>query len=543
MGLTSFIGSPVILIISAAVLLYFLTIWILSTRRPPNFPPGPTPIPILGNVLQIPPKKAFLKFQEWSKTYGDILGIKIGTENYVILSSAEHIRELYEKRGAIYSDRPQPYITSTLINPGTILFMNNDQHIKKLRTALRNHLFGPGELKRVVTAQEAHAALLMRMILEEPGRFHVHLRHWALATPLSVISGQRVEKEGKVASAGTYFATQDTWLRFLTPAQAPPVDLFPVMKYLPEFLAGWKQEAAELKKGMMRTMYHMLDGAKAQAAEIASGRRGKETESLMSRMIREGEESKVKGKGATYGDHELAVLGAGTLDAAVDTVIATTSTVVLIMGAFPEMQRRLQEEVDAVWPGQAPGFEDLGKAKYLRACFNEAMRWRTAAPSGVPRVLAREDTYCGYTFPKGTRFLTNTYGIHKDQAWYDRPDEFLPERYMENPWGVRPELAAAAEREKRHPTYNFGAGRRICPGPDYAENQILMTIAKLAWEFDVVPAPGKRLDTCIETGFHSDLVMGPERFEVEFVPRGEERRRAILEDAVRAEKVVDAWVG
>ncbi|UQC90651.1 cytochrome P450 [Colletotrichum lupini] len=542
MSLMCFFGSPAVLILPAVVLLYFLTQWVLQTRRPPNFPPGPPPIPILGNALQLPPKKAFFKFQEWSKTYGDIFGIKIGTENYVILSSAEHIRELYEKRGAIYSDRPQPYITSTLINPGTILFMNNDHHIKKLRTALRNHLFGPSELKRVVQVQEAHAALLMKMILDDPGQFHMHLRHWALATPLSVMSGQRVAEGDEVASTKTYFATQDMWLRFLTAARAPPVDLFPVMKYLPAFLAGWKREAATLKKGMFGTMYHMLDGAKAQAAEIASGRRGKETDSVMARMVREGEASKVAGKGPTYGSHELAVLGAGTLDAAVDTVIATTSTVVLIMGAYPEMQRRLQEEVDEVWPGETPGFEDLGRAKYLRACFNEAMRWRTAAPSGVPRVLANEDTYLGYTFPKGTRFLTNTYGIHKDEAWYDRPDEFLPERYMDNPWGVRPELAAAAEREKRHPTYNFGAGRRMCPGLDYAENQILVTIAKLAWEFDVVPARGKRLDTSIETGFHSDLVMGPERFEVEFVPRGEERRKAILEDAMRAEKVVEAWI-
>ncbi|OHF03096.1 cytochrome P450 [Colletotrichum orchidophilum] len=550
MGLLSFIGSPAVLILPTAVLLYFLALWILSSRRPPNFPPGPTPVPILGNVHQIPPTKPFIKFHEWAQAYGDIVGIKVGAENYVILSSAEHVRELFEKRGALYSDRPQPYITSKLINPGTILFMNNDPSIKKTRTALRNHLLGPAELGRVVPVQAAHAALLMRRILEDPGAFHTHLRHWALATPLSVVSGQRVvEGEGRTASTGAYFATQDVWLRFLTPAQAPPVELFPVMKYLPAFAAGWKREAAALKAGMRRTMYHMLEGARAQAGEIAGGRRGRETESLMAGMIRDGGEAgggETAVKGARFGDHELAVLGAGTLDAAVDTVIATTGTLVLIMGAYPEVQRRLQEEVDALWPGEAPGFEDLDKAKYMRACLTEAMRWRSAAPSGVPRVLAREDVYRGFTFPQGTTFLLNTYGIHKDERWYDRPDEFVPERYLANPWGVRPAMAAAAARDKRHATYNFGAGRRMCPGLEYAENQILMTMAKLAWEFTVVPAAAEgvgRLDTSIETGFHSDLVMGPERFEVDFVPRGEERRRAILEDAERAEKVVEAWVG
>ncbi|TIC89853.1 (S)-N-methylcoclaurine 3'-hydroxylase isozyme 2 [Colletotrichum higginsianum] len=101
MWIVSLLWYPILPAVAAAILVFIFGSWVLSTRRPKDFPPGPPPALIMGNVLQLPSEKNFLKFHEWKKTYGDIFGIKIGADNYVILSSAEHGRELYEKRGAI----------------------------------------------------------------------------------------------------------------------------------------------------------------------------------------------------------------------------------------------------------------------------------------------------------------------------------------------------------------------------------------------------------------------------------------------------------
>ncbi|TQN70476.1 Cytochrome P450 monooxygenase patH [Colletotrichum shisoi] len=534
MWIISLLWYPILPAVAAAVLVFVFGSWVLSTRRPKDFPPGPPPALVMGNVLQMPSEKAFLKFHEWKKTYGDIVGLKIGADNYVILSSAEHGRELYEKRGAIYSDRQQPYITSQIVNPGTLLFMNNDHNIKKTRTALR-HLVGPAELQRAMTVQTAHSAVLMKRIMEDPKSFHEHLKQWALATPLSILSGQAVSESG-VLSTDNYFKVQDSWLSFLIPAQAPPVDLFPVLKYIPKFLAAWRREADDLHLAMKRYRYHMLNGAKAQHARITQGVRGPENESIMTKLIMEGERS----KDSKFVDHELALFGAGVLDAAVDTLIATTSSMLLILGAYPDVQKRIQAEVDSIWQDESPGSEDLDKAVYLRACMVEAIRWRPAVPSGLPRVLARDDTYRGFKFPKGTTFLLHTWSIHMDEEWYDAPEEFRPERYLDNEWGVKPSMREAAKRQHRHPTYNFGIGRRVCPGLVYAENQALITIAKLTWGFDVIPKGP--LDTSVETGFHDGLVMGVSHVDVDILPRSEERRGKILETSSKAETVVAAWV-
>ncbi|KAI8247569.1 Cytochrome P450 monooxygenase patH [Colletotrichum sp. SAR 10_77] len=534
MSLFSSVFHPAALAFILLPFIYLIGSWALAARRPKNYPPGPPAILGLGNILQVPPEKSFLKFTEWKQTYGDMVGLKMGGQNLVVLQTAELVRELIEKRGAIYSDRPTPYIPSQIINPGTVIFQPNDHTIKKTRTAMQ-YMFRPAELKRVFAVQTAQSAILMRKILDDPTEFRTHMKYWALATPLSILCGRKIQEEGP-SSTEEYFATQARWLRFLKPAQAPPVDLFPFMKHLPDFLAKWRKEALVLRKDMWRMIYYMLDGAKLQHGTIAKGLRSHDNESVMSRIIMEAETN----EDMRMGDHELAVFGGGTLDAAVDTVIASTSSVVMAFAAFPEVQKRVQAEVDSIWEDSPPTEERLPEAKFLRAVVMEAMRWRGAAPQAVPRVLARDDTYRGYNFTKGTVFIMNVWAIHRDEKWYENPEEFNPDRYMDNQWGVRPEMKVAAEKENRRPTYNFGAGRRMCPGLDYAENQVLIVLAKLAWDFNVVAK--KPLDLDINTGFHSNLVLEPNSFDVDFVARGDFKRGKIVEDGEKAKEVVSAWV-
>jgi cytochrome P450 family 619 len=60
--------------------------------------------------------------------------------------------------------------------------------------------------------------------------------------------------------------------------------------------------------------------------------------------------------------------------------------------------------------------------------------------------------------------------IHHDPDLYDKPDEFIPERYLRNEMGFR---TGVTDIDGIRKTYAFGAGRRICPGQHLAENSLV----------------------------------------------------------------------
>lgn len=87
-------------------------------------------------------------------------------------------------------------------------------------------------------------------------------------------------------------------------------------------------------------------------------------------------------------------------------------------------------------------------------------------------MLTQDDAYEGYVLPKGTIVIANAWAIHRDEAEYESPDDFIPERFLDNKFGTRDPVAANSE-DHRRVTYGFGAGRRVCPGQRLAENSLV----------------------------------------------------------------------
>ena len=103
------------------------------------------------------------------------------------------------------------------------------------------------------------------------------------------------------------------------------------------------------------------------------------------------------------------------------------------------------------------------------------LRWRPVAPNGVPHMVIQDDTYDGYFLPKGTIVFANTWSIHQDDSQYERPEDFVPERFLEDKFGTKLRSSSSVNDDNRRVTYSFGAGRRVCPGQHLAENSLVST--------------------------------------------------------------------
>lgn len=87
-------------------------------------------------------------------------------------------------------------------------------------------------------------------------------------------------------------------------------------------------------------------------------------------------------------------------------------------------------------------------------------------------MLTQDDTYEGYVLPKGTIVFAKAWAIHMDETEYEKPEDFIPERFLNNKFGTRRPVQDSSE-DHRRVTYGFGAGRRVCPGQRLAENSLV----------------------------------------------------------------------
>lgn len=180
--LTTPMSSPVYasLVLSVSVLIWAAVRWLLSTRRPKNYPPGPPTLLGLGNLHQIPRLWHHLKLDDWAKQYGPITGLKLGPLNVIVLNDAALVHQLFVKRAAAFNDRYTPYIAKHHILPeGQLsysLFMNNDYN-SRLRTMTKQTVVGSG-LSNMAPLQKAGATKLLWKLFEGGQDWVEHLKPW-----------------------------------------------------------------------------------------------------------------------------------------------------------------------------------------------------------------------------------------------------------------------------------------------------------------------------------------------------------------------------
>jgi cytochrome P450 len=121
---------------------------------------------------------------------------------------------------------------------------------------------------------------------------------------------------------------------------------------------------------------------------------------------------------------------------------------------------------------------DAASLPYLQAVVKEAMRLHPVAPILLPHLAAEDGVEVGgYTVPKGSTVIFNAWAIMRDPGVWERPDEFLPERFLD-------EAAGVEFRGKDFEFIPFGAGRRLCPGLLMAERVVPHIVASLLHGFD-----------------------------------------------------------
>jgi len=114
-----------------------------------------------------------------------------------------------------------------------------------------------------------------------------------------------------------------------------------------------------------------------------------------------------------FSDDAAGYMSGSLLEAGSDTTASTLYGFILALLVWPEVQRRAQEEIDrVVGPNRLPTMDDWDNLFYVRCCIKESLRWMPTVHLGVPHAALKDDTYLGYTIPKGATVINNVWQVN-----------------------------------------------------------------------------------------------------------------------------------
>ena len=532
-------------IVAAIVTVVLVGIAINDFLLQRRMPPGPHPLPFIGNKKDVPKQYPWIKFTEWSKKYGPIYTIWLGRRPTVIISDPHVAVALMEKRSQKYSSRPRFVVMGEIYWQMSSILVQPYGKDWSVRRKLLHTALTPRALQNYVPVQEAEACRLAYQLLVKPEAWE-RLFDWMTASIVFSISyGHRIDSMDSAIIRQRmdimhYNATLNVPGKYLA-------ESFPVLKHIPDYLAPWKREIKRRGAIEAHANMRLVDFVRHEMME--SEKPGKPLAHSLCKQLLENK-AKDPNSFALLSDRDFSFIPASLFGAGADTTASTLCSAFLALATHPETLVAAHAELDAVvCSDRMPTFEDECNLPYIRALCKEVLRWRPVAVlGGTPHATSEADKYKGYYIPSGTNILGNSWAINHNERYYPNSHHFNPLRFLDADPTALDYLPKGyvrntpVEKGEAHPSKlghsSFGWGRRICPGADLASNTLFIALARLLWTYNISPKKGVVYNTWDYVGGFN---IRPRHFECEIKVRSHQHEAVLREEYKGALATMDQY--
>uniref|UniRef100_A0A453LVR1 Isoflavone 2'-hydroxylase n=1 Tax=Aegilops tauschii subsp. strangulata TaxID=200361 RepID=A0A453LVR1_AEGTS len=451
-----------------------------------QLPPSPQAIPFLGHLhlLEKPFHAALCRLAE---RLGPVFSLRLGSRRAVVVSSAECARECFTEHDVIFADRPQ-FPSQLLVSFDGIALSTSSYgpHWRNLRRVAAVQLLSAHRvacMSGVIGGEvRAMARRLFRAAAASPGgdgAARVQLKRRLFELSLSVLMETIAQTKGTLseADADTDMSVEAQEFKKVVDEIIPHIgaanlwDYLPVLRWFDVFGVRNKILAAVSRRDAF--MLRLID---AERRRVDGGAEGDKKSMIAVLLTLQKTEPEV------YTDTMIMALCANLFGAGTETTSTTTEWAMSLLLNHPAALKKAQAEIDAaVGTSRLVTADDVPRLAYLQCIVSETLRLYPAAPLLLPHQSSADCKVGGYNVPSGTMLMVNAYAIHRDPAAWERPLEFVPERFEDG----------KAEGRFMIP---FGMGRRRCPGETLALRTIGMVLATLVQCFDWERVDGAEVD-------------------------------------------------
>lgn len=497
--------SPLLGIIFPLILFLFAGLASKTSRgnAKAQLPPGPRPLPLIGNLHQLIRGDLPHTLQRWHQIYGPLISFRIGFRTMISTGSWKVASDLLHRRSTIYNSRPRLIVAGKYLTQGLHpTFMPSGDLHRKNQWIYTNFL----SRRRILSYRHLEDIESKQVLFDllRSNDLHAQFRRLATSFIWTLVYGKRMESihdpEIKLAKEMTEHVVSEAG-NF----KSGLVEAFPFLDVLPHFLAPWK-EAGDHE--FNRTVQNFAD-FKAQALERKGWNWTKEAVAA----------AESHGLNTQQLNYSLGFF----LQAGTETISTTMDYFILACVLHPAIMRRAQAELDeVVGDSRLPEFTDMSDLPYMGVFLKELIRWQPLNPTGMMHAPTQDDEYMGYRIPEGVTVLPNNWTLDMDEDVFRDPFDFKPERWLDG---------------ARLPQVAFGYGGRRCAGQGLAMEVLFLMISRMLWAYDI-SLPGADDDKTDPDPWNlgSGLETQPPEFEAQFEVRGEKRREVIQSQWYQADK-------
>uniref|UniRef100_A0A914XEW4 Cytochrome P450 n=1 Tax=Plectus sambesii TaxID=2011161 RepID=A0A914XEW4_9BILA len=490
-----------------AVIAYFVYDFVRYVKK---FPPGPFPLPVLGNILSLDPNAPHESIAKYAKTYGPVFTVWIPQPN-IVITDYELIKEALIKEGDNYAGRFRGNIF-TLVSKGNYgMVLSEGNEWKEQRRfalhVLRNFGFGRSLMEdKIMSSTTRLTDEITQIINDSPSKMAVTDLSWPMQEAIGNIINSML--------LGYYFEKDDPRFIELTKMIAQNfenvrkpalllVEGYFWLRHIP-FTGHMGLDA--LMENVHRVCKFMTNEIETHKKELEDS---DEPTDFVNAYLQEMARRKAAGEDmGHFSDWQLLLTMLDIWVAGMETTVTTMKWALLFMVHYPEVQRKVQAELDnVVGRDRHVTMADKSSLPYTNATIVELQRCANIIPFNVQHKVFEETTLNGLVIPAGATIIPQVHTVHEDPKLFPNPKKFDPERFLDK---------AHEKVINTDHVIPFSLGKRACLGESLARMELFLIFSTLLQKFEFSTSEGRPLPS-LKPKF--GITLTPEPYEVQVTMR------------------------
>ncbi|KAM3930484.1 cytochrome P450 2K6-like isoform 1-T3 [Leptodactylus fuscus] len=489
------VSDPITLVLSI-VLCFFVALFFFYGRKRNvyhNLPPGPRPLPIIGNLHILDAKKPYQTLHELSEKYGPVYTIHFGEEKLIIICGYDAVKDALVNHADEFAGRPIVPVIE-LVSKGLGVIFSGDEQWRLMRrftlSTLRDFGMGRESIENKISEESNCLVERFRSYKGEPFDDAMSLNAAVANIIVSILLSHRFDYDDPTLLKLLNIITDS--IKLMGGAKAMLYNAYPTMM-------RW---CSDIEQTVIRNVEEMHAFVREtftnQKKELDANDQRNFIDAF---LVKQQEEN----PNLYFTNENLTVLVTDLFGAGMETTATTLRWGLLLMTKYPEIQKKVQNEIEKVIGSAEPQAIHRKQMPYTDAVIHEIQRFGNILPNNLPHATTQDVNFRGYLLPKGIHVIALLASVLYDKNHFVKADEFYPEHFLDS----------SGNFVRKEAFMPFSAGKRSCAGENLAKMELFMFFTKLLQNFTFKAPPGEKLDLTPIVG----LTIGPLPHKICAVPR------------------------